>query len=523
MPSGIIDRTLTDVRFEFGLIQKKFQQRYDLFFKTPKHQNFFCTFAVHKSNVNYFIMKLKIIVCSILAVCIVSCTMDDLFPTRNEKSYCENTDQLLPFAKALHSAMKDSPALRELIKKEALVRFNKEYEVLYQFIKEERVENGLSVRRLLLKYFENEAILASIEANHPALTIHIPILPEKSFSAEIWNTGVQVPAVAIYPIIHSLNTTVVARKGLYNNNSEVFEIDAARIPAFPVVVLKDNARVVVSRNASSRYASLNNKNSDYVFDFVDDYYDGSIPDSNPDLRSSSFFPAALIDQKVIDAYEMYKDTDGWQRNYIYYNITPSNPTGMLSNDFKESVIGFQFYKEHDPAIIINQLSNSNTAPHIPYPWTEGQINFKLTAEKWFHTNTNYPSLITAYFSAYPEALFEVSFRKNGNTFIPSVTGHKPLNLNIPLMTWDIEHYSEGMKISVWKLSPSATVTTINTTNTTSTITTQYYISDRHLGDGIVLFGDPVITGQTLIGNKTLYGLIDYNISYCFVNIIPVKQ
>ena len=475
-------------------------------------------------------MKTKIFLCSILTVCIVSCTIDDLFSERKKISYTENTAQLLPFAKALHNAMKDSPTLRELIKKEALLQFNKEYEVLYQFIKEERVENGLSVRRLLLKYIENEAILASIEANHPTLTIHIPILPERSFSAEIWNAGVQVPAVAIYPIIHSLNTTVVSRKGLYNNNSEVFEIDATRVPGFPVVVLKDNARVIVSQNASSRYASLNNKNSDYVFDFVDDYYDGSIPDTSLNLRSTSLFPTSLIDQKVIDAYEMYKDTDGWQRNYIYYNITPSNPTGLLSSDFKESVIGFHFYKQYNPATIINQLTNSNIAPHIPYPWTEGQINFKLTAEVWPKDNTNYPLLITTYISAYPEALFEVSFTKNGNTYIPSVTGYKTLNLNLPLITWDIEHYLEIMKISVWKLNRSNTVTLINSaattdknTTETTTNTIQYHISDRHMGDEIIHFSQPVLTGQTLVGNQLMYGLIDYNTSYCLVNIIPVKQ
>ena len=81
----------------------------------------------------------------IIAICLVSCTVDELseFSSKDSQlsqSYTDETKQLLPFAKALCGAMKKSPELRELIKNKSLQQFNKEYEVLYQFIKDERVE-----------------------------------------------------------------------------------------------------------------------------------------------------------------------------------------------------------------------------------------------------------------------------------------------------------------------------------------------------------------------------------------------
>ena len=223
----------------------------------------------------------------IIAIClVVSCSQDELSMNNNEllseipqslQPYVDHDNQLLPFAKALYNAMNASPALRKIIKNESLKKFNKEYEILYQFIKDERVENGLSVRELLLKYFNNAEILSAIEAKHPTLTIHIPILPAETFSAEIWNTNKQVPAVAIHSSI-GLDPIIVSEKGKYAKNSDEFKIKTGHVPGFPVIVLKDNQRVVVSNNTSSKYSSLNNRNSDYVFDFIDDCFDGSIKD-----------------------------------------------------------------------------------------------------------------------------------------------------------------------------------------------------------------------------------------------------
>jgi len=471
-------------------------------------------------------MKAKhFLLCSLLAVCFVSCSIDELFSNNNTsfseaKYYTDIDAQLLPFAKALYGAMKESPALRELIKNKSLEKFNKEYEVLYQFIKDEKVENGLTVRGLLLKHLKNEERLAAIEALHPALTVHIPILPAGSFSAEIWNTREQIPAVAIQSC-YGFDPVIVSEKGKYVKNKDVFMIEGGHIPAFPVLVLKDNERVVVTKNATSKYSSLNNRNSNYVFDFIDDYFDGSVEDKETGigLRSVSYWNTPLIDQKLVYAYNLFGAYEGRQRDYIYYNRTPSIATGTLSQNFMESIISFQF-STHTPQSALSFIGKGASSP---YPWASGQYNFRAEAE--IRANKpDYQQLITinCYFSAYPEELFDVTFVKNGNIYIPTFHGNKSISLNIPILNWDLDYYSEGMKISIWKMNPSSTVTYTNTSGSTTTAMT-CQISDLHLGDAIVDFAEPAITSIVTTLGETLYGLIDYSTGICNFQIIPVKQ
>ena len=505
--------------------------------------------------------EIFVLLCSMFAILIASCSSDELSPNNN-KSFLDatqfnqlNTDYnttFIPLAKALYNAMKESKELRELIKNESLDQFNKEYEVLYQFIKEERVENGLSVRELLLKYFENEERLAVIEFSYPTLTIHIPILPAGSFSAEIWDTKEQIPAVAIHSPF-GLNPVIVSEKGKYVKNSDEFVIESGHVPGFPVIVLKENARVVVSQNANSKYPSLNNRNSDYVFDFIDDYFDGSINDKDTEkhkdaetgLRSVSYWVTPLINQKSLDAYNIYGAYNGGQRDYVYYNITPTDTSGTLSQNFKESIISFKFNTQHTPQQVCNYIMN-NSATDPPFPWTSGQFNFRIEVN--LAAKNGYSPLITNYFSAYPLELFDVTFVKSGNNYIPTFNGFFVKSLNVSLMNWNLYNYGKGMKISICKMTPSASIqrsithssafvnnvkyydkegkelgSTQTTTTSSSTYMITYQVSDVYLGDVLADFDEPVITGTLPFMGYTAYGLLDYSSSYYTVNMIPVQQ
>ena len=505
-------------------------------------------------------MKIKfILLCSIFAISFASCSQDELSQNNSgllsaerqfNQSTLDNNDALLPFAKALYYAMKESPKLREMIKKESLEKFNKEYETLYQFIKDEKVENGLSVRDLLLKYFNNEESLAAIESNHPTLTLHIPILPKGSFSAEIWNTKEQVPAVAIHPI-NCLNTILVAETGQYDNIKEEFVIEAGYIPAFPVVVLKDNNRVVVSQNVSSKYPALNNKSSDYVFDFIDDYFDGSIEEENEVSLRQYSFAQNTIDSKVINAYNIFGTSNSyWQRDHIYYNLTTSTTTGTISSNYSECIYAFSFSNNYSPQQVLNQIIypgvDPSFLPNGSWPWSAGQFNFRITAEIASQT---YPTSTTKLFAAYPEELFSVTWTKQGNIFYNTLAGFNAKEINLPLFTWNLGYYSHGMKIAIWKVNQSGTATSsytlttgyatnVSYTNkdgftfgsTTSSsvaisIGRQYNISDIYLGDAVVSFGDPVITGSQYnsIKQQMYYNLKEYTTGICIFMLTPKKQ
>ena len=518
----------------------------------------------------------------VLTACFASCNREEVFTEESdevlvlpEKKLQVNeiysadaaVSLLRPFGKALYNAMNESPMLREMIKTKALEMFNKDYDVLYQFIKNEPVENGLTMRQLLLKYVESEESLIEIELRHPTLTIFVPQLPENSFSAELWNTAEQVPAVAIQTK-HG-HTPVISRYGFFDENSDEFVIEAGLIPAFPIVVIKDNKWVVVAQSSRTKYAALDNKNSDVAFDFIDDFFDGS--KKEPEVTPRSWVLTPTVDSKVVEAYNIYQSGDGWQRDYVYYDLAPSTltkknpliidgeivggifstePVGLLSRDFREVITSFRFSGNHTPALMLWYITNSSEDPTLlpfvannsPDVWTSGNYSFKIFAEV-ATKETLIPS-ITQYFLASPKDLFEVSYKPVSYmisgievilAYSPEVTGFKTKNLDLEFMTWDLASYATEMKISITKQNLSQQITASTTSKaefagnigldlTTqppdakfglkfglsgkieheNTVTKVTQIEDKELGDVIIHFGDKVVLSQSQV---SLLGIV----------------
>ena len=361
--------------------------------------------------------------------------------------------------------MSESRMLCEIIKKKALEMFNNDYDVLYQRIKNEPVENGLTVRQLLLKYFEDEAILTEIETKRPTLTIFVPELPEDSFSAETWDTEWQRPAVAIRA--KHYNTPVISEFGFFNANSDEFVVEAGYVPTFPLVVLKDNERVAVAKNTRSLRSDVISNSNDFEFEFIDECFDGSQKEVT--LRESvSIFD---IDPKVTTAYSIYQNTDGWQRDYIYYGLTPDNTTGPFMYEYEERIKSFKFSSTENPQHILAKISDDTRDPHLsplvftygPYPWTDGFFEFKITVNV---ARKNHPDmLLIKRFTASLQELFEISYeRYRLGISITKVIGFKEKALNLPLMSWDIGDFSTAMKISVSEEDPGGqTQETMETT------------------------------------------------------------
>ena len=484
-------------------------------------------------------MKRILFFAAIVAICFVSCNSDEVF-TENDNgrrttsgiellnevfSADRKAEMLNPFARALYNAMSESPMLRELIRTRALERFNREYDVLYQLIKNEQVENGLTVRQLLLTHFESEEALAYIERSRPTLTIFVPRLPEGSFSAHSWNTDEEVPFVALN-ITRHIHTAIIGDFGEYGDE---FLIEDGFIPGFPVVALRDNARVRVAEGAPrTRSVALDNPNSDFVFEFTDPFFNGSKVDESISTRQVT---TNVLDATVQRAFQIYPNSAaGWQRDYIYYGITPTNPNGRFSLAFQEHITSFRFLPyNHTPQQVFNfltQVHNPNDPEFIFFgfgrfnPWTAGDFTFRIHA----HMGTTSPhvSQLTGFFIASPQELFEVTHRRA--TIVPAVyiaeiTGFRTIDLLIPFIQWNLAQFEPMMRISIVKENPSTTITNTvshevefatnvtkdykfgmrfgttarDRTTVTSQIVTQ--TGDRQLGDLIVNFGDMVILGQ----------------------------
>lgn len=92
--------------------------------------------------------------------------------------------------------MTESANLREFLKNEALKKFNGDYDILYNYVKDHKVGNS-TFRNILKSYYINESDLIEIENTVPSLTIFVPSLPKNSFSAENWNISRDIPLVAV--------------------------------------------------------------------------------------------------------------------------------------------------------------------------------------------------------------------------------------------------------------------------------------------------------------------------------------
>lgn len=139
-----------------------------------------------------------LLVCSVLFS--LSCR-DEIIPEKNSRKEIPNmkltnTEIKKKFGAALAKVLKDSPAVRKLIKDEALKKIDHDYDALYLLIKDEKLSDNSTLEDHLLKYVDPE-LLASVETQIPNLTIFVPELPENSFSAVLWDVNNEAPCVGV--------------------------------------------------------------------------------------------------------------------------------------------------------------------------------------------------------------------------------------------------------------------------------------------------------------------------------------
>lgn len=454
------------------------------------------------------------------------------------------------FGKSLVKSMNESKDLRDLIKNESLKMFNNDYEVLYQMIKNETLENNLTVRDLILKNLGNENLLDDIEMNNPTLTILVPELPENSFSAKLWDTDNQVPKVAV-------RLTISNDVPLINQDGTEDIIEAKYIPGFPVIVLKDNERIISSNNSTNKnlktnsIAVINGVN----YRFLDDCFDGSKKINNQTGRT---VPSPSLDSKLITAYNTYINTDGWQRDFVYYDIAPSTPKGPFKYNFQETIKTFTL--QGDPVAAYNKIADQTGDPQatgfLVNPtggWTGGNYEFKIRII--VNGKNGVGSEIIKYFNATPDDLFDYYYAKGTGFplhmfYFVRIKGLKQMNLNIPIFNWDLDQYASSIKIDIEEID--LTETTILTesrnvefasnfgvdvsggykdyvkiglkygtsqkVNSVSTIQRTFTQGNDLLGDVIVNFADNVIIGT----DGSTYTTREYNSGLYSITVEPTR-
>ncbi|MCR5352058.1 MAG: hypothetical protein K6E35_06165 [Bacteroidales bacterium] len=254
------------------------------------------------------------------------------------------------FAAILSAAVSENPSLRTFIHTTALEQFDNDYDVFYPFVKNSVIEKNLTFRDILLNYTDEET-LSSIEMTLPKLTI---LVPDWSwiggFSVNSWDPSSDVAVSFNIPDGYI---------GVYYQGEYLGELPDESFPDFPVLIIKDNERIVYSPGT---------KGGEAQYDFVDaafsntqtkveHQYSEVLIDGTPDI--SNFVPEQEVNYRVREAFSYFSGSSScYQRDYLYYNMTAANQTKARNDNIWERVYKFKFNSYassflHDDVITIS--------------------------------------------------------------------------------------------------------------------------------------------------------------------------
>ncbi len=370
-----------------------------------------------------------------------------------ENDTIKSHELLEDFSKALSSALNSSVELRRLIKNEALKMFDYDYDVLYLSINTYKLSSGKTVDELMELYIDTSK-LELVKQKYPTLTIFVPVLPDNSFSAESWNPEDEIP----YTALRVENSNDIMAYGI----EKEFLIPSNEIPKYPILVIKLNERIIsVNKVQKKKYLSACNTIDDTDIVFLSDVFDNtkneSINRSISSMHSNERDRTGSIPdnmKKVYEAYDIYNPSNGWLRDYIYFDLTPQKTKGAFNLDFKESLVHFKLIG--DPRTVMNKICDQTNDPRIDgnshehevdygdshygrpgttivTPWTDGFLEFKVKV--YVANQLGISNELTTFFTVEPSALFKTTPKNplSKKYEVKSIDLTDGINLQLPLL------------------------------------------------------------------------------------------
>lgn len=313
----------------------------------------------------------------------------------------ETEKYLVQFAEVLSKAVYEREDVRAFLKKESLKQFDKNYDVLYELVKEETI-NGKSFRDILVSY-SSDKIIREIETNVSLLNILVPKIALFKVEPENLNTEDNEIPVAI---------SRDSETSLYLNGKKELSLQKGEVPSFHVFVVNENSRVVAVNEESEmlastgstkakRVRSMNTGTNRKSIIFKSPNFDGGNNSEAVDTRLA-WVGSDIVGEKELEAFEYFYTNDGsvnqkaLQRDYIYYGITPQKTSGSLNRSISEYISFLEinpktYFKisdqrdspspNKDPYIkedeIVNMKRELSEAELVDRMWTKGAYEFRF--------------------------------------------------------------------------------------------------------------------------------------------------
>lgn len=312
--------------------------------------------------------RLSIIVLfTIIALFVSACNKTDMEAFREaELNYvCDEQSAMENFSISLSKAIFSYPEVREFLKAEALKRFDNDDEVFYPFIKDQTVGSLGSFREILIGELGSEEMMEQIEEEVPTLTILVSDatwFDHEGFCLDCWDTSDP------YITITYQESDGLCRK-LFGNGCHIGTIEDGTIPGGPVLIVKENERVI---------ASVSTRSGEVEYTFISDAFDASM--NQPETRgldpyswewlneaqgdNSNIVSASVlnaVNPDIIEAYNLFRNNSyACQNDYIYYGMTSNATEGMVRTDVRNKF--FRFKLNPDAFLNVFDDSNNNGTP-----------------------------------------------------------------------------------------------------------------------------------------------------------------
>lgn len=256
----------------------------------------------------------------------------------------ETNREMLLISNAIHNLMKNEE-FRNVVKQSVLKKQNGDNEVLIASLLEVSI-NGDNIESLINQSLGNTISCEEALRKFPNLTIGVPTLPENSFSPKTWDTHIEIPVVATR-LIKNNHVPIVKDDGYV-------EINPNYVPGFPIVIIKQNERITSS--LTEGYSYFDDKPVLFTSKYNVNYKLRHQEYINS--RSSRYEVMSNVHQRLKDAYYAYQSfPTGWQRDYVYYGITPTNTNGSFNNTCQEKIFNINF--SPNPLGALNRMSDQD--------------------------------------------------------------------------------------------------------------------------------------------------------------------
>lgn len=277
--------------------------------------------------------KLSVLLAYLTLVLVCFACSDDFTDMQVLQQQAQQQSSLSPsketkmadFARVLSKAVADRQDVRQFLKDEALKQFDRNYDILYGAVKDEQI-GGVKFHDILSSYSTVDS-LNDMTAGIPLLNIYLT----RTAIFGIFPEDLDVNDEEV-PIAVSMSDST----RFFVNGTLETTMAKGEIPAFHVFVVNENSRVVVNNGVD--YVSNGLKalsRNDYTF--KSPLFDARLDNNLKSIRTNM----SVAGRRVHDAFQYFhgaghgSDQKAFQRDYLYYGITPYKQTGTLNASTSE--------------------------------------------------------------------------------------------------------------------------------------------------------------------------------------------